>query len=445
MSRVTPGAPGQTTTIPSGTQDVNLVKVGGNALALGQALAASSIPVVLTATQLTTLTPPTSVGITGSVAITAASLPLPTLASTSTLQTTGNTSLSSIDGKTPALGQALAAASVPVVLTAAQITTLTPPAALTNYALESGGNLSTIAGAITATVLQGNVKQINGITPLMGNGVTGTGSIRVTIASDNTTFPVSATLSAETTKVIGTVNQGTSPWVVSLSSTTITGNVAITAAALPLPSGASTSSLQTTGNTSLGNIDTNAGATTDAAVSSDTTGTLSGKIRGIVKILSDIWDSTNHQIAVKWKDVFGSATTFTITLASLASSTAGVGRQSNLITGNTAKSAFIAVKFTAGTTPTANSLVYVYLIRGDGTITDDNAGSSDAGITVINAPLLGAILISAATSNATYYGFFDTKFLGSLGSNFAIAIVNSSGATANATGGNFAAEYTFIT
>ncbi len=64
-------------------------------------------------------------------------------------------------------------------------------------------------GGIAATV---NVAQINGVTPLMGNGVTGTGSQRVTIASDNTAFSVNATLSAETTKVIGTVNQGTSPW-----------------------------------------------------------------------------------------------------------------------------------------------------------------------------------------------------------------------------------------
>lgn len=39
-----------------------------------------------------------------------------------------------------------------------------------------------------------NVAQINGVTPLMGNGVTGTGSLRVTIASDNTAFPVNATL-----------------------------------------------------------------------------------------------------------------------------------------------------------------------------------------------------------------------------------------------------------
>jgi len=49
-----------------------------------------------------------------------------------------------------------------------------------------------------------NVKEINAVTPLMGNGVTGTGSLRVTVASDNTAFSVNATLSAETTKVIGT-------------------------------------------------------------------------------------------------------------------------------------------------------------------------------------------------------------------------------------------------
>lgn len=77
-------------------------------------------------------------------------------------------------------------------------------------ALETGGNLATtatntgtLAGAVTSSVVQENVKQINGVTPLMGNGVTGTGSQRVTIASDNTAFAVNATLSAETTKVIG--------------------------------------------------------------------------------------------------------------------------------------------------------------------------------------------------------------------------------------------------
>jgi hypothetical protein len=48
----------------------NVVQVGGSAFALGQQLAAASLPVVLTAAQLSTLTPLTSVGITGSVAVT---------------------------------------------------------------------------------------------------------------------------------------------------------------------------------------------------------------------------------------------------------------------------------------------------------------------------------------------------------------------------------------
>lgn len=70
-----------------------------------------------------------------------------------------------------------------------------------NAALPTGAN---VIGALSANQSV-NVAQINGVAPLMGNGITGTGSPRVTIASDNTAFSVNATLSAETTKVIGTV------------------------------------------------------------------------------------------------------------------------------------------------------------------------------------------------------------------------------------------------
>lgn len=42
----------------------------------------------------------------------------------------------------------------------------------------------------SAGVLDENVKLVNGVTVLMGNGITGTGSQRVTIASDNTAFQV---------------------------------------------------------------------------------------------------------------------------------------------------------------------------------------------------------------------------------------------------------------
>lgn len=63
---------------------------------------------------------------------------------------------------------------------------------------QSGGPGSTVSitqGGNTATVdgggaLKTNIGEINGVAPLMGNGATGTGSQRVTIASDNTPFAV---------------------------------------------------------------------------------------------------------------------------------------------------------------------------------------------------------------------------------------------------------------
>jgi len=67
---------------------------------------------------------------------------------TGTGQTTGNNSLSSIDTKTPALGQALAVASTPVVLTAAQVATLTPPGAISGFATES--TLTSLNSKVTA-------------------------------------------------------------------------------------------------------------------------------------------------------------------------------------------------------------------------------------------------------------------------------------------------------
>lgn len=67
-------------------------------------------------------------------------------------QATSNTSLSNIDIKTPVLGQALAVASIPVVLTATQISTLTPPVAITGFGLETTQTAqSTLYGTVTET------------------------------------------------------------------------------------------------------------------------------------------------------------------------------------------------------------------------------------------------------------------------------------------------------
>lgn len=374
--------------------------------------------------------------------------------------------------------------------------------------------------AQTDTVMVGgvNIKEINAVTPLMGNGTTGTGSLRVTIASDNTAFAVNATLSAETTKVIGVTrtSDGAGNLLTSNSTTysskfgldsnllgtlgtafSTAGKVDVKAAdgdifvrqatAANLNAtvvGTGTFAVQATlaaettkviGTVrNLGNV----GAIFDGVITAATAPAnmiavggvynstelgptngqstalqidSKGRLRNVIMDgagntrAANVTANNELNVLPTQKDTFAAASAFTITLASLASSTTGVGRQSTLVTSNTAKSALIAVKFTVGTTPTINTLVYVYLIRGDGTLNDDNAGSSDAGLTVINAPLLGTILVSATTSNTAYYGLFDTKFLGSLGPTFGIAVVNSSGVTANATAGNFTAEYTLIT
>lgn len=62
------------------------------------------------------------------------------------------TTLSAVNGKLPALGQALAAASVPVVLTAAQQTALTPPAAITGFATSANQTAeAALIGAVNET------------------------------------------------------------------------------------------------------------------------------------------------------------------------------------------------------------------------------------------------------------------------------------------------------
>lgn len=99
---------------------------------------------------------------TGAVVI--ASSALPTGAATAARQDTGNASLSSIDGKIPSLGQALAAASVPVVLTAAQLSTLTPLS--TVAATQSGTwNVTNISGTIslpTGAATESTLSTLNG-------------------------------------------------------------------------------------------------------------------------------------------------------------------------------------------------------------------------------------------------------------------------------------------
>src|SRR3989338_6653689 len=118
--------------------------------------------------------------------ISAASLPLPSGASTSANQNTGNTSLSSIDTKLPSQATAAKQPALGTAGTAStEVITIQGIAAMTKLLVTP----DSVALPANQSV---NVAQINGITPLMGNGVTGTGSQRVTIASDNSALTVNA-------------------------------------------------------------------------------------------------------------------------------------------------------------------------------------------------------------------------------------------------------------
>jgi len=222
----------------------------------------------------------TITSITNSVAVTAVALPLPSGASTSANQDTEIASLSSIDTKTPALGQALAAASTPVVLTAAQISTLTPLSSVTvnNGAagsavnIQDGGNSITIDGTVA----------ISGTVPVSGTVAatqSGTWTVQPGNTANTTAWKVDG--SAVTQPVSGTFFQATQP--VSIAATvavsgpltdtqlratpvpvsgTVTANAgsgtfAVSAASLPLPSGAATSALQTQPGVDIGDVTVN--------------------------------------------------------------------------------------------------------------------------------------------------------------------------------------------
>lgn len=135
---------------------------------------------------------------------------------------------------------------------------------------------------------------------------------------------------------------------------------------------------------------------------------------------------------------FDSPAALTISLASLAN---GSGRQSTLITGNTRPGAIIDVKIRTGASaPTDNSVVDVYLIRGDGTNRDDGAGASDAAWTARNAQLLGSLTVGTGTAT-DYRATFDTGLVGALGGEWGIGIVNRTGQALDATGGNHVVSY----
>lgn len=232
------------------TGNSSLSSLDGKTPALGQALAAASTPVVLTAIQQAALTPPAAIagfaleaGNLASIKAKTDNIPAPgqALAAASTpvvltaIQAAALTPpaaiagfaleaghLAAIDTATaniPAKGQALAAASTPVVLTAIQVAALTPPAAITGFALEATQlTTNTDLGGVTEAApandtassglngrMQRLAQRITSLIALLPAALVNS-RLDVNLGAAPATVTANATLNPETTKVIGTVN-----------------------------------------------------------------------------------------------------------------------------------------------------------------------------------------------------------------------------------------------
>lgn len=146
-------------------------------------------------------------------------------------------------------------------------------------------------------------------------------------------------------------------------------------------------------------------------------------------------------------DKFGASTAFTITLAALATSTAGVGRQSTMVDNSGTKEqwARIFVKITQGTNPTSNKGAYVYLLLGDGHATPhrtDGAGADDAGITVLNASPI--MTLRNDTSAATGEIMYGEALVRIAAPSFGIAIVHDTGVNLDSDAADHWARYILL-
>ncbi len=263
---------------PPSTQDVNLTEVGGAAVSLGQKLQVASIPVVLPSD---------------------GTLPLPTGAATAANQVSEITELTSIAGSTSSLdsktihvdtdnvtvvSSALPSGAATAANQATQITEETAIAGST-ASLDSKtvhvdtDNVTVISSALpsgaatSALQTSGN----SSLTSILANQTNGT---QVTSVNN---FPATQPVSGTVTVVQPTAANLNATVVGTVTADAGTGTFAVSAASLPLPTGAATSALQTTGNTSLSSILTNqTNGTQTAVVSQPTAANLNATVVGTI-------------------------------------------------------------------------------------------------------------------------------------------------------------------
>lgn len=268
--------------IAGSTTDVNITQVGGAAISEGQKTSALSLPVVIASDQST-------------LPISAASLPLPTGASTSALQTTGNSVLGSIlldltngtqitqvsnfPATQPISG------TVTVVQTAgtnlhADIDSSVLPTGASTSALQSSTQGSVTGGtAATASTLSGGV--FNTTLPTLTTGQQA--GLQVDSSGRLIISPSGASSSVNISQFGGTaVTLGSK-----VSASSIPVVIASDQGTLPLPTGAATSANQTNGTQKSQAATPTALTVTQAALTVGTTAvrlTASGSAPAVTRV-----------------------------------------------------------------------------------------------------------------------------------------------------------------
>lgn len=157
-------------------------------------------------------------------------------------------------------------------------------------------------------------------------------------------------------------------------------------------------------------------------------------------------------MATTLKPSYGTLTTVTMTLASLASDTNLVaGRESNSVDNSSdlAVDSLVMGQVKLGTTPTASRVVEIWAIGQDGTDIAGGATGLDANLTPQNKQLFSLLTIintNSTTGQVYNWGPYSIAqaFGGTMPKKWSLYIVQNTGANFDATGGNFFVKYTPI-
>jgi len=170
-------------------------------------------------------------------------------------------------------------------LTGSSTTTLTIETGLgtgPQQLASSGGGSSSVTQGTSPWV--DNISQIGGTNVDTNSGNKSAGTLRVVIATDQPSLPLPTGAATSANQTNGTQQ----------SKVTDGTNIAAVKAASTTP--ATTDPALVMGIADGNNVAK--GAIADAAVTTNATGSVSGKLRGLVAILADVWDSTNHWFRV---------------------------------------------------------------------------------------------------------------------------------------------------